>query len=403
MISASWILICLVAWDGPKSRTDRPSPEQRYQALVERYEADHRAFVKASEAAKTAADIKALAPLQERLHPRGYAPGFLALADEYPGSKVAEDTLIWLCAHAAFFTKEGDEALRRLVRDHARSAKLGPALGSQGRMPSFFESTEALFRRVLAENTHREIRGLATYWLARHLLYKARCVRVARQRPNFGIINGSDPYVEVLGAGWADRLRRLDPDAMEREANELFTRVARFYADVPHNDPKSRPGTLEEAAKSYLRELRELAVGKQAPEIEGTDLDGRPFRLSDYRGKVVVLDFGSHFYCGACHQVYPRLRELTERNRQSPFAVVSINAEPEKNIEELKAAWSAEGNTWRCLFDGTWEGPIQKAWNIRRFPTIYLIDAEGRIRYRDLYGRDLEEAIDLLLKELPKK
>src|SRR5262249_20065479 len=151
-------------------------------------------------------------------------------------------------------------------------------------------------------------------------------------------------------------------------------------------------------AKSYLRERRALAVGAPAPEIQGTDLDGRTFRLSEYRGRVVVLDFGSHFYCGACREMYPRIRALAERYRRLPFAVVSINAEPEKAIEELRAAWSAEGNTWRCLFDGTWEGPIQKAWNIRRFPTIYVVDAEGRIRHWDLYGRDLEEAVDSLLK-----
>jgi peroxiredoxin len=405
MIYASWILISLIAADDSKSLADDPSPEQRYQMLVERYEQDYQALLKASEAAKTPEEIKALAPLQERISPKVYVPGFLALADECPGSTVAEDALIWLCAHTPFYLKEGDEAVRRLTRDHARSAKLGPALAFQGRMPSFFDSTEALFRRVLAENTHREICGLASYWLARHLLYKARYVTAARQRPDFGSSNGADPYAEVLGEGWPDRLRRLDADALESEANELLARVTRFYADVPHNDPKSRPGTLGEAANSYLREIHQLAVGKPAPEIEGIDLDGRPFRLSDYRGKIVVLDFGSHFYCGACRQMYPRLRELTAQNQQRPFAVVSINAEPEKNSEELKAAWTAEGNTWRCLFDGTWEGPIQETWNVRRFPTIYVVDAEGRIRHRDLdlSGRDLEKAVDSLVNELPAK
>jgi peroxiredoxin len=44
-----------------------------------------------------------------------------------------------------------------------------------------------------------------------------------------------------------------------------------------------------------LFELRHLAVGKQAPDIEGQDQDGKQFKLSDYRGKVVLLDFWSHF------------------------------------------------------------------------------------------------------------
>ena len=72
-------------------------------------------------------------------------------------------------------------------------------------------------------------------------------------------------------------------------------------------------------------------------------------------------------------------------------------------MEELRKAWTAEGNTWRCLFDGTWEGPIQKAWNITSFPTIYVLDGEGVIRYKDLRGRELQEAVEVLLKGLPMK
>ncbi len=308
MISASLIMICLIACDDPKNPGNRPTPEQRYQALVGPFEANYAALQKASEKARTAEDARKLAPLLEQANPKACAIGLLALAEEYPGSKVAEDALIWICTHNTFLTRAGDEALRRLTRDHARSTKLGPVLALQGRMPLFFESTEAFFRAVLAQNTGREIQGLGSYWLARHLLYKSQCVRVARQRPNFGIIGGVDPYKEVLAPGWQDRLRKLDPDVMNSEAEELLARVVRFYADVPHNDPKSRPGTLGDAAKSYLHERRELAVGKPAPEIEATDLDGRAFRLSEYRGRVVVLDFGSHFYCGACRQMYPQMR-----------------------------------------------------------------------------------------------
>ena len=54
---------------------------------------------------------------------------------------------------------------------------------------------------------------------------------------------------------------------------------------------KSFRGTLAEAAERELFEIRNLAIGKVAPEIEGEDIDGVDFKLSDYRGKVVVIDF----------------------------------------------------------------------------------------------------------------
>jgi cytochrome oxidase Cu insertion factor (SCO1/SenC/PrrC family) len=52
-------------------------------------------------------------------------------------------------------------------------------------------------------------------------------------------------------------------------------------------------GTVGDKAKVELFEIRHLCVGKEAPEIEGEDQDGKPFKLSDFRGKVVLLDFWS--------------------------------------------------------------------------------------------------------------
>jgi peroxiredoxin len=49
-----------------------------------------------------------------------------------------------------------------------------------------------------------------------------------------------------------------------------------------------------EKAKAVLFQIRHLAVGKEAPDIEGADQDGKRFKLSEYRGKVVLLDFWNH-------------------------------------------------------------------------------------------------------------
>jgi cytochrome oxidase Cu insertion factor (SCO1/SenC/PrrC family) len=57
-------------------------------------------------------------------------------------------------------------------------------------------------------------------------------------------------------------------------------------------------GTLGEMAKGELAGLKNLPllrIGKVAPDIEGEDIDGKPFKLSDYRGKVVLLDFWGHW------------------------------------------------------------------------------------------------------------
>ena len=64
-------------------------------------------------------------------------------------------------------------------------------------------------------------------------------------------------------------------------------------AEQHFNDVIEKYGTEEQkkTAKGELFEMHNLAIGKVAPEIQGTDVDGKKFKLSDYRGKVVVLDF----------------------------------------------------------------------------------------------------------------
>jgi hypothetical protein len=92
----------------------------------------------------------------------------------------------------------------------------------------------------------------------------------------------------------ADQLAASDAKAaatMHRESEELLEEAADKYADVK----TAFDGTVGSKARNELFDLRDLSVGKAAPEVKGTDQDGRPFRLSDYKGKVVLLDFWSEF------------------------------------------------------------------------------------------------------------
>jgi hypothetical protein len=92
----------------------------------------------------------------------------------------------------------------------------------------------------------------------------------------------------------ADRLAPSDAKAaakMHQESEKLFEEAAAKYADVQ----TAFDGPVGRKARSELFDLRYLAVGKAAPEVQGTDQDGKPFQLSDYRGKVVLLDFWSEF------------------------------------------------------------------------------------------------------------
>ena len=170
------------------------------------------------------------------------------------------------------------------------------------------------------------------------------------------------------------------------EARELATDMESRFGDE-----KVDGNTVRGALKDFLASAR-TAIGSVAPEIRGTDADGVEFGLSEYRGKVVVLDFWAD-WCPHCRAMYGHEREMVERLRDRPFALLGINGD---ESERAKRVISAGTVTWRSWLDGT-EGPIAADYAIQSWPTVYVLDKEGRIRFTDLRGEELEAAVlDLL-------
>ena len=126
----------------------------------------------------------------------------------------------------------------------------------------------------------------------------------------------------------------------------------------------ARKKTLGQEAEARLDEMFNLAVGKPAPEIEGVDVDGKPLKLSDYQGKVVVLVFWGS-WCGPCMAQVPHERELVERLKGEPFALLGVDCEADKDT--ARAVMARERMTWPNWYDGAQgEGPIAKRYHIRR-------------------------------------
>jgi len=101
--------------------------------------------------------------------------------------------------------------------------------------------------------------------------------------------------------------------------------------------------------------------------------------------------------------MYPHERSLVKRLENSPFALIGINSDRDK--EKLKEILEKENITWRSFWNGPkgTGGPISEDWHVRGWPTIYVLDGDGVIRYRDVRGEDMDRAVDRLLKELAAK
>ena len=96
--------------------------------------------------------------------------------------------------------------------------------------------------------------------------------------------------------------------------------------------------------------------------------------------------------------MYPHERSLVKRMENKPFNLIGINSDPKEHIQKRMVE---EKITWPFFWDGgSTDGPIANAWNVKSWPTIYVLDSKGVIRFKNVRGKQLDEAVDSLLKEM---
>ncbi len=193
-----------------------------------------------------------------------------------------------------------------------------------------------------------------------------------------------------------------------KDDKEMRRGFERQYSKETAEKIIARSGKMRQCQNELARLLKErfadivpdLSVGGKAPEVIGRDLDGKEAKLSDLKGKVVVLDIW-HTLCGPCRAMIPHERAMVKRLKDRPFVLVSISVDQQK--ETLMKFLDKESMPWTHWWNGP-EGGIVEDWNVTYFPTIYVIDAKGVIRHRDQNGEfpdeKLEHAVNALLKEI---
>src|SRR5262249_45547242 len=147
---------------------------------------------------------------------------------------------------------------------------------------------ETYLRTILDKNPHKDVQGLAYLSLAKFLNNRLQRLDLVKERPEM-----AKEYEGRFGKDYLKELQQQDRAKAVKEIETLFEQAAAKYGDVKVAAlwAGEKTTTVAEQVKAELFEIRHLAVGKEAPEIEGEDQDGKRFKLSDYRGKVVLLDF----------------------------------------------------------------------------------------------------------------
>jgi thiol-disulfide isomerase/thioredoxin len=396
----------------PKS----PTPRERYEATLKDYEAANTAWEKSGAKIAPTAPTTPLWIKHYAEQPKwAFAPRFLQIATDNRHDPAALDALLKLVesgggsrAGDRFLFASVKRAVDILISDHLQDERVIRTCLTVA--PFGVPGLDAYFRALLAESRDREVLGRACMALVR-----CNDIRIGiAKRPWFDLSEGHPDLLDAtkyiigrLDPNYISSARTADQAALRAESEALLERVINEFGDIllAPKWAKVKPDgrTLADSARPKLEAMRSLAVGRVAPEIEGQDIDGKPMKLSDYRGKVVVLCFWGT-WCGPCMAMVPLEKALVERLKVRPFVLLGINSDSDR--EKLKSVMAEKGMTWRSWWDsGRTGGPIATRWDVHVWPAIIVLDGKGVIRFRGLphhVAKPLDDAVDSLLEEMKR-
>lgn len=372
-------------------KAEKLTPEQQYRKLVQE-------FRKAEDQAKPKFDWL-----------------FLDLAKNNPKTNTAVYALTWILGYTYDSSDPRSpraQALKILIRDHVESEKMAAVCQIFRMVRSGVESRK-LLHAVLEKNPHRSAKAQACLALAIDAESNISLASELKEKPD-----EAKGYERFMGKEYVQALIKAKPEDLKKEVEVLYERMAKDFADVPRlvlrgvdeeNAPKPSGYTFGEFAKAKLEALRHpVLVGKPAPEIEGKDIEGKKFKLSDYRGKIVLLVFWWDWELGQStlpDSYFDDERSLVKRLAGKPFILIGVNKDV--NRDELKKVMIKEKLSWSSFLDGggTFGGPICTRWDVGGGSARFLIDAKGVIRHKHLgypNRKALHEEIDRLVAEVEK-
>ncbi|QTN33301.1 redoxin domain-containing protein [Akkermansiaceae bacterium] len=199
--------------------------------------------------------------------------------------------------------------------------------------------------------------------------------------------NPDEPTQGIAALGASMLLKNLGdaPEVMAKRLTYLRTAI------IQASDQKIGASSVADIATDELYVIRFLSKGRIAPELSGTDVAGREIRLSDFKGKTVILLFWDA-KSPETDKIIGLTNNLAVKYEGKPVAVLGVTPESLDRIRALQADGSIR---WNNIIDPS--DKLAAEYRVASRPAVLVLDAAGKIEYSGLPGSFLELTVDALI------